>query len=1226
MLLNDKLLNLTRVTIPRIGGLVACLVLTIAFSTRGVGQDYVGVLPEMLKPEVSQKLGLTEEQREGIQQLIRTRMSAVIGLGQALREAPADTHDQLRGEFNEESERLGFALLDAEQQNLLAKYRVGWMGMLSLGDAEVAQALNLADWQHEIVDHWVEQVRNNRRGPAVAQTRSAAEQAIRQSLSESQWAAWQLSAGLIESSSAGPPQPPPRPDTEQPALLDETLAADQPATESQVDNSELPVDQVQLEMNFQAQPWNDVVQWLAKQGDLSLQNDTVLPGTFTYRDRSRKYSVTEAMDIMNASLLNAGYTLFRQGRMLRVIDFESDQEKSGELLNELADYVDEEELARRGYYEPVKHMFTLERLDPDTLKEEAEQLRSIQGSVRSFPTSRQLLVTDMAGNVRAIAEMIRRAEDSGASTVKIFPLKAITAEEILSVVRPLIGLEEGANSNDDISISTNTFGTTIFARGKPDKVQILKDLIDLMDVPPDETESTIDKVERLVLQKHKVVGIDMQLAYEVVSQLLAGSPDVKLAQDAVAKQLVLQARPSEHKLVQEALGELAGDSSDFVVIQLKRLDPTMAIAAIKKFFALPDTPSAESGGPVIDGDLLARQVWIKGSSSEVSQIRQLLEKLEENANSNDLLGDTIRMIPLTGSSARQTLEQVEKLWKARNGGANPIRMIAPSTSSTANLLQQKTFSRPPADVRPERSRTSGRRPSESPQGDDSDEPEAAAQKSAAPIESTTPQTRFAPRGAIPIGRLVAFPQQEASASDVAAPGDDGDRSGTTDDGASGHSPNADGDRPGKADDGASGHIPDADGNRSGTIDGGASGHSPFPAAGDDPAAGDNGASDSEIIIMQGPGGLIIQSEDKEALAEFDSLLRLLADQAAMGDSEPTIVYLQHRRAEAAKELLETILSGSSSSSSSSGGLLGDMAGAVLGGFGGGMFGSMLGGSGGSSISSGSGIASGDYTITADPWLNALVIKASPSDMQLIEQLLQVIDQAEGPLSIEIQGQLAMIPVISQDVNQMLTMIKQLYGDRIEGNSSGGGGGRGGGGGGGGQPNPAEIIAALRGGGGGGRGGGAPSKLVEPKIAIGADTNTNTLLVLAQPSQIEELRRLVETIDEVGEANEEDFAYSSLDGVVSAIVFKDSITRILGPKAVTNISSTATPNSNAAQPAQTAATSGGDDAATQARRAAFAEMIRSRFGGGEEGRGGGGATGGRGSGGRGGSSRGGRGGN
>ncbi len=1172
-------------------GSLACALVLCGLASPTLGQDYVGVLPEILKPEVSQKLGLTEDQQARIQDLIRNRMSAAIGLGQALREAPADQHDRLRAAFNAESERLGFDLLDPEQQSVLAKYRVEWMGMLSLDDPEIAQALNLADWQQEIVDHWVGQVRTHRRGTTAVSTRTEAEQAIRKSLSESQWSAWQLAAGLIERSTAGLPEPPPRPGAEQPAETSEVAAKAQAVAQEQPDNATLPVDQVRVEMNFQGQPWSDVIKWLAAQADLSLQTDVPLPGTFTFRDRSRKYTITEAMDVMNASLLNSGYTLLRQGRMLRVIDFESDQEKSGELLNELADFVDTEELARRGQYEPVKHMFTLERLDPDTLKTEADQLRSIQGTVRSLPASRQLLVTDMAGNVRAIADMIRRAENSGASTVNIFSLKAITAEEVLSVVRPLIGLEEGVNSSEDISISTNTFGTTIFARGKTDKIQILKDLIEKMDVPPDESESTIDKVERLVLQKHKVVGIDMQLAYEVVSQLLAGSPDVKLAQDAVAKQLVLQARPSEHKLVDETLGELAGDSSDFVVIQLKRLDPTMAIAAIKKFFSLPDTPAADSGGPVIDGDLLARQVWVKGSSTQVDQIRQLIEKLEENATSTDLLGDTIRLVPLTGTSARQTLEQVEKLWQARNGGANPIRVIAPSVESTSHLLPQKTFARPPADAPP----VGVRRPTlqqpttlQQPAAPDARQPDTN------PAPAAAPQTRRDAQRTVPVGRMVRFPQQSPSPSP--SPSDATEQQVTeqqvteqqvTEQQAAETVSGDAARQPADAQATANSEAAELDA-------------AELDATGDSQSAAVPAAA-SEIIIMQGPGGLIIQSEDKQALAEFDSLLRLLADQAAMGGGEPTVVYLRHRRAEAAKELLETILSGAASSSSGSGGgLLGDMAGAVLGGFGGGMFGSMLGGSGGGAMASGSGIASGDYTITADPWLNALVIKASGADMQLIEQLLQVIDQAEGPLAIETQGRLAMIPVISQDVNQMLTLIKQLYGDRIEGNSSSGGGGRGGGGGG--QPNPAEIIAALRGGGGGGRGGGAASKLVEPKIALSADTNTNSLVVLAQPNQIDELRQLVEDIDTAGEAEQEGFAYSSLDGVVSATVFKDSVGRILGSKAVTNVSSSSAPSSSGNQTAQSSSggDSGGDDAATQARRAAFAEMMRSRFGGGQGG--------------------------
>jgi type II secretory pathway component GspD/PulD (secretin) len=1086
-----------------------------------LAQDYVGVLPEMLKPEISEQLELSEEQRDKIQELIQSRMSSAIGLSQALREAPRSQQQQLRSQFNAESERLGFEILDAAQRQKLAKFRVEWMGMLSLGEEEIAKSLNLADWQRTIIDEWVENVRANRRDPKV---RQQAEGAIRQEISDSQWAAWQVLAGQIESSTLGPPTAPPRDELSDEAVAAQLEALLPPAGQTK-ENAELPVGDIELELNFNGQPWGEVIKWLADQADLSLQTNIIPPGSFNYRDRSRKYSVPEALDVMNASLLNDGYSLLRQGRMLRVIDFEQDQEMSGELLKELADYVDDQELQARGKYEPVKHLFTLERLDPDTIKPEAEQLLSIQGSVVSLPSSGQLIVTDMAANVRAVAAMIQRAEDptsSRASSIQVFPLKAINAEEVLSVARPLLGLDEDSNTSNEISISTNPFGTTIFVKGEPDKVQNLKDLIAQMDVPPDENESTVDTIETPSIMRHRVNGIDMQLAYEIISQLLAGSPDVRLAQDAVANQLVLQARPSEHELVQKTLADLAGETSDFEVIQLNRLDPTLAIAAIKKFFGLTDDAAAASGGPVIDGDLLARQVWIKGSATQVNQIRQLIEKLEENATSTNILDDTVRLVPLTGASARQTLEQVERLWNARNGGSNPLRIIiSGQNKSQGPALPEKTFA--PENTTP-------------------------SETSAAPVNNRLPSPQASQASKIPGGKLTAFPQQDPSASDLSADGPDRTEQGI---------------------------------------------EQPAEQAGD-------------IIIMEGPGGLIISSDDKEALAQFDSLLRLLADQAALSGGEPTVVYLKNIEAAAAKELLETVLSGATSSSSSGGGLLGDMAGAVLGGMGGSMFSGMLGGS--SSLSTGSGIASGDYTITSDPRLNALIIHASPLDMSLIEQLLTVIDQVESPLAIETKGHLAMIEVISQDVTMVMDMIKQLYGDRIEGNSnsSGGRGGSSGGGGGGGQPNPADIINALRGAGGGPGGGrgGANSQLSEPKIAISADTNTNMLIVMAQPKQIAEIRQLVGLIDEAGKAEQEDFGYASLEGIVSATVFQDSIGRILGPKAVTNTSSSSSGSGSSTNSNNNSGGGGGggDEAADQARRAAFFEQLRQRggFGGGPPG--------------------------
>ncbi len=67
------------------------------------------------------------------------------------------------------------------------------------------------------------------------------------------------------------------------------------------------------------------------------------------------------MDIMNASLLNTGFSLVRRGRLLKCIDLE--QELSKEVIKEFAEFVSSpQELAKRGDFEPVRYLFTLTRL------------------------------------------------------------------------------------------------------------------------------------------------------------------------------------------------------------------------------------------------------------------------------------------------------------------------------------------------------------------------------------------------------------------------------------------------------------------------------------------------------------------------------------------------------------------------------------------------------------------------------------------------------------------------------------------------------------------------------------------------------------------------------------------------------------------------------------------------------------------------------------------------
>ncbi len=92
-----------------------------------------------------------------------------------------------------------------------------------------------------------------------------------------------------------------------------------PAKEPAADSS--PPKPQKLRFQFRFQPWKDVLDWFAKQADLSLVMDAPPPGTFNYTD-THEYTPAEAIDLLNSVLLTKGYTLIRRNRMLMLVNLE----------------------------------------------------------------------------------------------------------------------------------------------------------------------------------------------------------------------------------------------------------------------------------------------------------------------------------------------------------------------------------------------------------------------------------------------------------------------------------------------------------------------------------------------------------------------------------------------------------------------------------------------------------------------------------------------------------------------------------------------------------------------------------------------------------------------------------------------------------------------------------------------------------------------------------------
>ena len=263
----------------------------------------------------------------------------------------------------------------------------------------------------------------------------------------------------------------------------------------------------ELRFQFDAAPWKDVLEWLAAQSGLSLAIETLPVGSFTYRD-DRTYTLDEALDLLNSYLLTKGYTLIRRERILLVVDVENP------IPDELVTLVTTEELDKRGRFELVKCLFPLAKMKAEDAAAMIKDFIGPQGKVIPFPKARQILVTETAGKLRTIRDMISRVEDptSGAAeTVAEFNLQHASSEEFLSIARPLLGIPEGQNSGTEISLSVDLLGTRIFAAGNPDKLQLLRDLLTKIDKAPNETGKEVKEPEQLKLATYFIKSADSQV-------------------------------------------------------------------------------------------------------------------------------------------------------------------------------------------------------------------------------------------------------------------------------------------------------------------------------------------------------------------------------------------------------------------------------------------------------------------------------------------------------------------------------------------------------------------------------------------------------------------------------------------------------------------------------------------------------------------------------------------
>jgi len=1127
--------------------------------------EFVGVLALAVEEEVADELKLSEGQREKLKEYIAAREDSdeLTELVLAINDlSPAEREARL-APFRRESEIQGLSLLTTQQRLQLQRIRIRLMGYASLSDDRVADYLKLSDSQKARVAEVLKRRQQRLEGAdetTALLVHRETERELSMLLSDSQRAAWDaMTSRVPPSESVGVSTPEPTPPT------DVTAADTTPGDETPPGEPAEPTDTVsdepteatlpaeaptgRIRFTFNQETWSRVIDWFAEQADLSLVTEIYPEGTFSYTD-DEYYTPEEALDVINSVLLTKGFTMVRRGRMLMLINLE-EKEK---IPTGFIDTISPEELDKRGEYELVAVLFDLDKFNPEEAEAEIQKLIGPQGTVVPLPKSRQVLVTETAGRLRAIRKVIQRVENPDEppeGETQAFKLEFVLPEEALGVIRPLLGIsaEENAAEDGSVRFAVDPSGDRLLVTGTPEKLARVDAILKMIDVPGPGTLPIGDTDEKPYLVVYPVTDADSESVLAVMQTLLAGVPDVRLAVDPKTGNLVAQARSTQHKTIRETLDQMQRDASVVEVIYLHVVDPQLAVLSINKLFGgggeKPD-PKA----PQVDADPTTGQLLLRATQSQLEQIRTLLEKMGESDTTSSSLvrGGNVRVLPYTGRSAISALEQVRQIWPTMR--ANKIRVVTPSSDTpppqpdnlngtlrSSPRLRAPLYTPPPVsepsqpdekrpgtappESRPSESRPPGPGPSR-PHYHDYRRPYSPGDSSrtryntgvegrpakdritglthgARIILASQPRTASFTSPDPAEMRLVQTQPAETEPVLPVPPAPEPAEPAVTAPESTVPKPTvleptiADPPEPVEPQVPIPGEEPPAEG-------------SSVPAEKGEPA---------EIVVIPGPTGLTIASGDIEALNEFEDLLNLFADGATDGEDEMTFFYLKHAKADVVAQTLDDIFGGGTLAGGSSGGGPGGGGGGLMGaafGGGGGILGSLLGLGGGGGA--GSIAPTGTIRITPEMRLNALIVQANPIDLDTIEQLLKILDQKESPEEILVTPKAKLIPVVNTQAEEIAGILREVYRDRLTTGGSGGSSQQ--------RPTPEQFIQMLRGAAGGsrGRGGGSSRSRTEvvQKMSLSVDPRTNSIIVAAPEKLLLEVETLVHQLDQAAVEN------------------------------------------------------------------------------------------------------------
>jgi type II secretory pathway component GspD/PulD (secretin) len=495
----------------------------------------------------------------------------------------------------------------------------------------------------------------------------------------------------------------------------------------------------EISFNFSETPWEEIARWLAEIGKKSLLVESKPSGTFTYFD-NRKYTFGEALDVINSVLLTKGHILLVRNNFLILADLKEgipphlvervdvkDLPKRGrtelvKVLLTLKGLVSDEakkefESMSSPYGKIISLPSTNQLLIVDTAQNVQqivsliEELEGDQGKadLRAFPL-KHVSARDIERVIRDLLGLGPK-EESGAAAQANAQNRGSRGgdrgggdrgERFREMMAQMMGGQGGppqggppqagptqANRNPNgpfVSVDERT--NTLFVSATPDKLALVAQVVQRLDTPQNE-EGKVEQTPRI--EVYPVTAGDAEGLSQVLQSVFQASADLKVTAHPDGRSLLIYATPRDHDRIKTVLAQIKSEGLKVEVVPLRTLDATNTATLIRallgqkadegprmrfSFFDRSEDETSTSG-PWVEPDAERNRLVLRGTETQIRDIRNLLVKLGETGLASDGEGNVgsgrYRVIPLGGQDPKETAETVRRLW-GRLAPQTPVRV------------------------------------------------------------------------------------------------------------------------------------------------------------------------------------------------------------------------------------------------------------------------------------------------------------------------------------------------------------------------------------------------------------------------------------------------------------------------------------------------------------------------------------------------------------------------